>query len=415
MKKVETFVAVVVAGIGLVVTVVMGILTYQSLTATPIHPSAQAVTSIPHATAPAEWAEAVTQAQHIVRATVIEENLPGLSVAVGVDGKMVWAEGFGWADLENKVAVGPQTRFKLGTASTVLTSAAVGLLLEKGRLDLDDVIQTHVPAYPEKKWPVTLRHVMGHLAGVRSDGGDEGPFNSESCEQVSEGLRLFADASLRFQPGTEYRFSNYGWILVSAAIEAAAQEPFFTFMEKQIFAPLGMGATTRDDVKEPMPDRAMGYFPHGGAPRYGTDGGPRGADYSCYAGGAGFLSTPSDLVRFAIGLNSGKLLQPATVQLLQTSQRLASGEETGYGLGWDIEMVSLAGEQTTAVGHHGLWMGGPVSSLMTFPKHGIVVAVTSNIAYADTSGLGVKIAQAFKERRKGSRRHVPLIQTAEPR
>ena len=79
----------------------------------------------------------------------------------------------------------------------------------------------------------------------------------------------------------------------------------------------------------------------------------RPIDYSCYAGSSVFLSTPSDLVRFAMAINSGKLLQPATVQLLQTSQRLSSGQETGYGLGWDLETVALAGKQTQLVGHDG--------------------------------------------------------------
>ena len=397
MKRIETWVAVIVGGIGLLVSVVLGFFAYISLTATPIHPKADGIPSTPQSEPPRKWAAAAEQGRQIARASVIEQNLPGLSVAVGIGGELVWAEGFGWADVENKVPVGPQTRFKIGTASTVLTSAAVGLLLERGALNLDDRIQAHVPAYPEKQWPVTLRHVMAHTAGIRSDGGDEGPFHSEHCgADPVEGLRFFADAGLRFEPGTEYRYSNYGWILGSAAIEAAAREPFYTFMQNQVFKPLGMDDTLRDPVTDQVPDRAMAYFPRTGDPRYGLDGGPRGSDYTCYAGGSTFLSTPSDLVRYGIGINTGKLLKPATVQLLQTSQRLSSGQETGYGLGWDLEAVTLAGEPTRAAGHDGLWMGGPVSSLLTFPN-GIVVAVTSNIAYADAFGIGVKLAQVFAE------------------
>ena len=337
------------------------------------------------------------QGRQIVRAGLTEQNLPGLSVAVGVGGDIVWAEGFGWADLENRVPVAPDTRFRIGTASTALTSAAVGLLLEKGRLKLDDEIQTYVPEFPEKQWPVTLRQLMGHLAGVRNDGGDEGPLFSEHCERPVEGLQHFAERSLLFEPGTQYRYSSYGWILVSAAVEAAADEPFLTFMRKQIFEPLGMDDTRADSATEPIPDRATFYFPRFAAdPRYGPHL-MREIDYSCYAGSSAFLSTPSDLVRFGMAINSGKLLQPATVQLLQTSQRLASGQETGYGLGWDLETVALAGEQTRVVGHDGESLGGMVASFMTFPEHGIVVAVTSNISYADTSSLAVKIAQAFAE------------------
>ncbi len=191
---------------------------------------------------------------------------------------------------------------------------------------------------------------------------------------------------------------------MSAAVEAAAQEPFSTFMRKQIFEPLGMKDTTPDSSTEPSPDRATFYFPRFSAdPGYGPDEG-REVDYSCFAGSAAFVSTPSDLVRFGLAINSGKLLQPATVQLLQASQRLPSGQETGYGLGWDLETAALAGEQTRLVGHDGELMGGMVASFMTFPEHGIVVAVTSNIGFADTYSVAVKIAQAFVEKGGGPAR-----------
>jgi CubicO group peptidase (beta-lactamase class C family) len=123
----------------------------------------------------------------------------------------------------------------------------------------------------------------------------------------------------------------------------------------------------------------------------------RDIDTSCYAGAAVFLSTPSDLARFGMAINEGKLLTRETVQLLQTSQRLSSGEETGYGLGWDIETVTLAGEQTRVVGHDGDLLGGMVASLLTFPEYGMVVAVTSNISYAETFTLGARLAQSFAE------------------
>ncbi len=130
----------------------------------------------------------------------------------------------------------------------------------------------------------------------------------------------------------------------------------------------------------------------------------RDIDYSCYAGSSVFLSTPSDLVRFGMAMGSGKLLQPATVQLLQTSQRLPSGEETGYGLGWDLETVTLSGKQTSVVGHDGDSLGGMVASFMTFPEHGIVVSVVSNTSYADTFAVGLKIAQAFAEQARSPAR-----------
>ena len=364
----------------------------------PLHPDTQNVPSVTHSKPSRKWSDAVDKGRQIVRTGLTEQNLPGLSVAVGVDGDIVWAEGFGWADLENRVPVRPEMRFRIGTASIALTSAAVGVLLENNRLNLDDEVQTYVPEFPKKQWPVTVRQLMGHLAGVRNDGGDEGPLLSQPCERPVEALKFFADRPLLFEPGTEYRYSSYGWILVSAAIEAAANEPFLTFMRKQVFEPLGMDDTTADSTTEPIPDRVTSYFPRYAAdPRYGLHL-MRPLDYSCYAGSSVFLSTPSDLVRFAMAIDSGKLLKPETVRLLQTSQRLPSGEETGYGLGWDLETVTLAGKQTVLVGHDGDSLGGMAASLMTFPDHGIAVAVISNISYAGTDNLGLKIADAFIQR-----------------
>jgi serine beta-lactamase-like protein LACTB, mitochondrial len=397
-RRTEIWLALIVVGVGMIPAAVLGLRFYVSSTATILHPDPKDVPSVTLSAPVPKRADAVEQARQIVRAHLAEQNLPGLSVAVGVGNEIVWAEGFGLADLEKRVPVAPDMKFRIGTASTVLTSAAVGLLLEDGRLKLDDKIQTYVPAFPEKEWPVTLRQLMGHLAGVRNDGGDEGPLLSKRCERPVDALEAFSESALRFEPGTRHRYSSYGWILVSAAVEAAAGEPFLTFMRKKVFEPLRMRDTMAESATEPIPNRPTFYFPRFGAdPRYGLHD-MRPLDYSCYSGSSVFLSTPSDLVRFGIAINGGKLLQPATVRLLQASERLATGQETGYGLGWDIETVALAGKQTRWVGHEGMTLGGMVASLMTFPEQGIVVSVMSNISYADTEALALKIAQAFAER-----------------
>lgn len=394
-NRIQTFLALAVVAVGLVIAAVVGLFAFMSITATPLHPEPRGVPSVTHAAPRAGWAGAVDQGREIVRAALAEQSLPGLSVAVGIGSDIVWAEGFGYADLANQVKVAPDTRFRIGTASTVLTSAAVGLLLEKGQLKLDDPIQTSVPEFPAKPWPVTLRQLMGHTAGVRNDGGDEGPLLAAQCERPVEGLRHFAERPLLFEPGTRYHYSSYGWILVSAAVEAAAHQPLFTFMRRQIFEPLGMDDTRPDAAAAPGPNRATSYFPRFAAdPRYGLHL-MRPVDYSCYAGASAFLSTPSDLVRFGMAIGSGSLLQPGTVQLLQSPQRLASGEETGYGLGWDLETVMLDGQQARIIGHDGESLGGMVASLMIVRERGIVVSVISNISYADTFGTGVKLAEAF--------------------
>jgi serine beta-lactamase-like protein LACTB, mitochondrial len=401
-NRTETWLGLAVLGMGFIPVALAGLWAYMSVTATPIHPSPKDVPSVTVTSPSPKWTDAVEQGRQVVRTHLNEHNLPGLSVAIGIDGDIVWAEGFGWADLENRVPVAPDTTFRIGTASTALTSAAVGLLIEKERVKLDDGIQTYVAEFPQKQWPVTLRQLMAQVAGVRNDGGDEGPLFSQRCDRPVQALQFFADRPLLFEPGTQYHYSSYGWIVVSAAIEAAANRPFLTFMQEQIFEPLAMRDTRPDSGNRSTPGRATFYFPKFASdPHYGPDV-MRDIDLSCYAGSSVFTSTPSDLVRFGMGINGGKLLQPATVQLLQTSQRLASGQETGYGLGWDVGSVALAGEQTRSAGHDGMSLGGMVASLMTFPEHGIVVSVASNISYADTSAVALKIAQAFAEQGKST-------------
>jgi serine beta-lactamase-like protein LACTB, mitochondrial len=390
--------------VGLMIAGFVGLNVYIAVTTKPLHPDPAAVPMVSDSAPSQTWTDAAEQGRQIARASVSEQNLPGLSVAVAVVGAIVWAEGFGWADIDKQTRVTPATQFRTGDVSKALTSAAVGLLLDKNKLKLDDEIQTYVPDFPDKEWPVTVRQLMGQVAGFRDDAGDEA--HLEPCARTEDGLQLFADDSLLFEPGTQFRPSSYSWILVSAAVEAAAREPFFDYMHRAIFEPLGMAATRPDAVKEQIADRATFYFPRfSGDTRYGPESAREG-DHSCYAGGGAFLSTPSDLVRFGMAMSSsplpegggaqGRLLQPATVQLLQTPQRLASGEETGYGLGWKLETVPLAGEPTRMAGHgtKSDFIGG-TAYLMTFPERGIVVAVMTNISFADTKAIGLKIAEAF--------------------
>ncbi len=245
-NRTPTWLRLVLMPVLLLLIAIPGMWVYMRTTATVLHPNPQKVpTAIGSAPSP-QWASAVDRARQTVRARLAEKNLPGISVAVGIDGEIVWAEGFGFADLRNSEPVTPNQRFRIGSASTVLTSAAVGLLLESGGLKLDGEIQTYVPAFPKKQWPVTVRELMGHTAGVIPDGGDEGPLFNKHCTRPEQALPYFAANTLLFEPGTRYRYSDYGWILVSAAVEAAAEQSYLTFMQQRIFDPLGMSNTKPD-------------------------------------------------------------------------------------------------------------------------------------------------------------------------
>jgi CubicO group peptidase (beta-lactamase class C family) len=148
-----------------------------------------------------------------------------------------------------------------------------------------------------------------------------------------------------------------------------------------------------------VPNRAVSYFPRYAAdPKYGLHA-TREIDLSCYAGAMVYVSTAPDLARFGLAVNNGALLTPDTVRRLHAAQSLTAGPEagqdTGYGLGWDRETITLAGRETTWVGHSGTMLGGMVGSVMILPERGVVVAILSNIAYADTEALAAQVAEGF--------------------
>jgi CubicO group peptidase (beta-lactamase class C family) len=388
---------VAAAGIAVVAAFVAGLFVYVNATAKPLHPNASAVPSVPQPRSSEAWVAAADAARQRVREAVSKQNLPGLSVAVARDGEIVWAEGFGYADIDKRTPITAQTRFRIGDVSVPLTAAAVGLLVEQRRLNLESDIHMYVPDFPEKKWPVTLRELMGHSGGIRNDAGDEESL--QPCLHTLDGLKRFASDELRFEPGTRVRTSSYGWILVSAAVESAAGRPFFSFMRSQIFDPLAMAATVPYSAGASIPDLPTFYFPRfGGDTRYGPEL-ARDGDHTCFSGAGAFVSTPSDLVRFGSAMNGGTLLKRATVEELQAPQRLTSGEPSEYGLGWKIETVALGGQPARAAGYSSKrdFIGGS-ASLLTFLDRRLVVAVTSNESFADAKAIAVSVAEAFGQK-----------------
>jgi CubicO group peptidase (beta-lactamase class C family) len=323
-----------------------------------------------------------------------------LSVAVAMDGEIVWAEGFGWADVDSRTPITPLTRFRLGALSKPLTAVAAALLHDQGRLDLDAPVQRYVPAYPEKQWTVTTRQLMGDVAGVhriRGDNNDAMPVRH--CESLDEAVAMLHDDPLLFEPGTEHRYSIWGWVLVSAVVQGAAGEPFDRVMVRQVFSPLAMtrtvvGETTDLDDGPPRyaPSSVLGI-------RLGVEEVKR-PDYSCLAGAGAFLSTPTDLVQLGSAMLKPGLLKAETIAAFQTPTRLVSGASTTYALGWTVGSVQLAGEPARIVSHRGSPMGGAVS-LLTFPDLGLAIAAAAaNVTRANgVNPFALQVAEAFTKRR----------------
>lgn len=335
----------------------------------------------------------------MVRRAIRAGNLPGVSVAVARNGEVVWVEAFGWADLSREVVATPRTLFPVGSISKSLTATAAGLLFERGRLDLDVPIQTYLPEFPEKRWPIKTAQLMGHIAGVvRDPGGMDDVLRQPHCDDARAAIDAVADDTLLFEPGTEWRYSNFGWRLVGAVVESVAGEPFLAFMDREVFTPIGM-AQTVPDLGDEGPDEAVKYdratF---GVLRRGQE-----IDMSCPMAAGGFLSTPTELVRFGHAMLNREILDSATVDLFWTPQRLKSGAPTEYGYGWGINTVALGDDDdatTRMIGHGGSVLGGE-ASLMIFPDENMVVAVMSNANGGgwDVSRIARGVAGVFRDPR----------------
>ena len=313
-------------------------------------------------------------------------------------GEVVWAEGFGWADIEDRRPVTPRTRFRIGGVAKPMTAAAVGLLLERGELDIDLPALHYVPSSPEKPWSFTTRQLMGHIAGIRHYTDDEEMlYRRTSCTSPLDALVIYADDPLLFEPATAYEYSSYGWTLVGAVVEAAAGEPFLHFMQREVFDPLGMGDTVLDDPARPRAETTSFYWPFAASdPTYGIED-ANNPDNTCLQGGAALLSTPSDVVRFGAAMLDGRLIRAGTLDMLRTPLELDSGESTGHGLGWFVRQIPIGptAEPTTVFGHDGRSAGG-TTSFVTVPEHDVVIAVTANVSYArNLSSLSARLVDLF--------------------
>jgi len=373
---------------------------YLPRTPNPVHSDAAAIRSTSAGLNAGAHAAAIDEARRLARAVLVDENLPGLSLAVAVDGTIVWAEGFGYADVD-RTPVTPLTRFRLGALSKPLTTVAAALLHDRGRLDLDAPVQRYVPAYPEQQWTVTTRQLMGDVGGVhriRGDNNDAMP--NHHCESLDEAVAMLTDDPLLFQPGTQHRYSIWGWVLVSAAVEGAAGEAFDHFMVRQVFEPLGLERTSVAE-SEGLDDVASFNVGSVLAARLGVEKASARPDYSCLAGAGAFLSTPTDLVRLGVAMQKPGLLKAATITALQTPTRLVSGASTTYALGWTVSTVQLAGKPVRMVSHRGSPMGGTLS-LLTFPDLGLVVAAAANVSNArGVDPFARRIAEVFGGKPRG--------------
>lgn len=319
------------------------------------------------------FTKAIRAAEHFIDSLQNNQHIPGISICVGNRDKILWAEGFGYADLENNIPVTIHSAFRLGSVSKVVTSLAVGRLYQQGKLDLDAPVQQYVPDFPVKQYSFTPRQLAGHTAGIRHYGKNDPVAMPRRYRSVKEGLSIFSNDSLLFKPGTAYNYSTYGYNLLSAVVEAAAGKDFLSYMRDSIFVPLGMTNTFPDYSDSIVPGRVRFYE--------NTKTGVVNAalvDNSYKWAGGGFLSTPVDLVNMIRSLLNHQLLNEQTTELLFTPQKLENGTSTNVGIAWRINETKAGVKYI----HHGGLIDGGRTFVFFFPARGYIFAITANTSSA---------------------------------
>lgn len=342
------------------------------------------------------YAKAIREGHRLIDSLRQKQNIPGIDVAVSINGEIVWSEGFGFADLQHRIPVIPgKTRFRIGSVSKPLTAAALGKLMDRGKLDLNASVQAYVPYFPLKKYPITVKQAAGHIAGIRHYRGNEFLMNRR-YNSVKSSLTIFENDSLLFEPGSKYSYSSYGFSLISAVIEGASGERFLPFIQREVFSALNMTSTCPDKNDSIIVNRTSFY-------QLDSSSYLRNAPYvdnSYKWAGGGFISTTTDLIKFGEAHLTAGFLSAGTLKELTTSQVLSSGDSTGYGIGWRTMTL----DRLHGFGHSGGSVGG-ITQFQIYPGEKAIIVLLSNSSDTSYGNVVGRIVNVFLEVKKKNDRH----------
>jgi CubicO group peptidase (beta-lactamase class C family) len=320
-----------------------------------------------------------------VKAEMERQHIPGLALLVTRDGKVVRSEGFGLANVELQVPVKPETIFQSGSVGKQFTATAVMMLVEAGKIGLNDPLTKYFPEAPPNWKNVTIRELLSHTGGF---GDYPKNFNFRKDWTEPQLLKLVESIPLAYPPGTKWEYSNLGYLTLGILIHRVSGEFYGDFLQKRIFQPLGMQTTRIISEADIVPNRAAGYRLVKGelknqewvAPAMNTT-----ADGSLYF-------SIVDLSKWDAALYEGKLLKPSSFDLMWTPVKLKNGQpnKAGYGFGWFIEERN--GHR--CIHHDGSWQGFESAIDRYVNDHLSVVALT-NLAGAKPGEITKHVAEMY--------------------
>ena len=292
------------------------------------------------------------------------DSVPGLSIMIMRDGKVLLARGYGFAQLETRLPAKPETVFELGSMTKQFTATAVMMLVEQGRIKLDDPITKYLANVPELWGQITVRHLLTHTSGI-----EEWTKLSELNEWKKQFIphativRVLASKPLTFRPGEKHVYCNSNYYLLGLIIEQASGQTYAQFMTEHIFSPLHMNATRISDAR-PATALAQGYDRGGGK-----------VDYIKVFSDGGIVSSALDLAKWATAFDSEQLLTQESRKQMWTALTLNDGRRVGYGFGF---LVNRDKETGNEIIEHGGFTFGFSNFLTRLPTEKLTVVILSN-------------------------------------
>ena len=309
---------------------------------------------------------------------------PGCAAAVSLSGEVVFEKAFGLADLEHNVPNTAQTIFESGSVAKQFTAAALVLLQDDGKLNLDDPVKKYIPELPDYGSPLTIRHLLNHTSGLRDWGAVLGLTGAGRGERViSQDLALDVithQRALDFKPGAEYSYSNSGYNLAAIIVERVSKQKFPAFVEECLFKPFGMKYSSwRDDYQRIVPGRAQGYSRQGNGPWR------LNMPFMNVYGNGGMLTTVGDWMKWNAMLDSQPLRSPL-VSALETRGVLNDGRKIAYALG--LTVATYKGMKDVS---HGGATAGYQTFLTRYPDNKVSIGVMCNGTSPSAGGIAENI------------------------
>jgi D-alanyl-D-alanine carboxypeptidase len=352
---------------------------------------------------PAQADKITDEVDVYVKAQMEKQHIPGVSLAVVRDGKVVLAKGYGLANVELSVPATTDTVYELLSVSKEFTAAAILLLVEEGKVSLDETVPKYLPDSPAAWKDVTVRHLLSHTSGI-TDYTDIRPFFEMIRQDASpeELMKPVKERPLDFASGTRWRYSNSNYYVLGMILERVSGKKYADFLEERIFHPLGMMATQVNDMTDIIPNRASGYhwlgedadkMPPFLSGYHGRKNVLQNAVYVSptrkWAAGA-IVSSVMDLIKWDAALHTEKLLKKSTVEQMWTPAKLKSGVETDYGLG--NELSEARGHRLA--GHQGGGLAFNTTHLLCVDDK-LTVIVLTNQTSAPSKPMAMHIASFF--------------------